>query len=178
MEFEEKQQLKLWWLYILLGIETIIVVSVMFLDKGGLSYQDLKDSYFLPILAILLPYALVFVITNNSFRLRINEHGIHYSYWPFARNKTITWPEVNQLYIRKYDALVEYGGWGLKHRLWFKFNDKAYILNDQNLGLQVELTNQKKVLFSTAKPEELNLFLINLKRTNHLEAIATDVRER
>jgi len=178
MEFEETQQLKLWWLYILLAIETVIVASILFLDKGGISLNELKDSYFAPIWAMLLPYVIVHFITKNSLHLQVGILGVTYRYWPFTKQRTIFWTQIDKMYLRKYDALGEYGGWGVKHRLWFKFNDKAYIFNDHNVGLQLELSNRKKLLFSTMKAEELNLFLINLKRTNNIGAIETDVRER
>lgn len=178
MEFTEKQHLKLWWLYILLGIETIIVCSVMFLGKQKISWQELRDAYYLPIVAILIPYIIIYIVTNNAFTIKINANGIHYRYWPFVRNRTLSWQQINAVYLRKFDALGEYGGWGYRHRLWFKFNDKAYIFNDGNLGLQIELANNKKILFSTSKLEELTLFLINIKRTQNIGAIETDVRER
>ncbi|RYG15352.1 MAG: hypothetical protein EOO07_15620 [Chitinophagaceae bacterium] len=178
MEFEEKQKLELWWLYILVGLETIVVGSILFLDKGGMSYEKLKELYFAPILGILLPYIVVYFVTQNSLTLKVDLHGVTYRYWPFSKQRTISWTQINHLYLRKYDALGEYGGWGVKHRLWFKFNDKAYIFNDNNVGLQIALNSGKKVLFSTKKPDELNLFLINLKRTHNIEAIETDVRQR
>ena len=178
MEFKERQHLKLWWLYILLGIETIIVCSVLFLSKDGISYEQLKKAYFFPVFAIILPYVIVYVVTHNSFNLKINEHGISYHYWPFAKNKSLSWDQIEKLYIRKYDALGEYGGWGMRYRLWFKFRDKAYIFNNENLGIQLQLMEGKKLLFSTSKPEEIKLFLINLKNIHHIGAIETDVRER
>lgn len=178
MEFIEKQELKLWWLYILLGIETIIVCSVMFLGKQKITWQELSEANYLPLLAILLPYIIVYVVTKNSFTLKIDSSGLTYRYWPFAKAKSISWQQISALYFRKYDALGEYGGWGYRNRLCFKFNDKAYIFNDGNLGLQLELTNHKKILFSTSKSEELMLFLINIKSTQHIGAIETDVRER
>lgn len=178
MEFEEKQKLELWWLYILLGIETLVVGSILFLDKGGMSFEKLKEIYFAPIFGLLLPYLVVYLVTKNSLTLKIDQFGITYRYWPFTKQRSISWTQIDKMYLRKYDALGEYGGWGVKHRLWFKFNDKAYIFNDNNTGLQLELSNQKKILFSTKKPDELNLFLINLKRTNNIGAIETDVRQR
>ena len=177
MEFEETQQLKLWWLYILLGIETIIVCSAMFLGKHKMGWEDLKNVYFLPILSIALPYAIIYIVTKNRLTLKIDQYGINYHYWPFVRKRHVSWTAVQKAYIRKYDALSEYGGWVLRTRLWFKFNDKAYIFNDKTLGLQLEL-DPKKVLFSTEKPDELALFLINLKRQYNITAIETDVRER
>lgn len=176
MEFEEKQKLELWWLYIPIGIETIIIGSILFLDKGGISMAELKAIYFTPIWGLLLPYIIVYFITQNTLTLKVNEFGITYRYWPFTKLRAISWTQIDKIYLRKYDALGEYGGWGVKHRLWFKLKDKAYIFNDTNVGLQLELSNQKKILFSTKKADELNLFLINLKRSNHIGAIETDVR--
>ncbi len=177
MIFEETQKLKLWWLYILLGIETIIVLSVLFLNKEGMSWAALKQVYFMPLIAILLPYLIVFLITENRLTLKMDASGITYRYWPFVRRKHLEWAAIERAYIRKYDAFGEYGGWGLRNRLWFKLNDKAYIFNDKNVGLQLELAH-KKILFSTDKLDELTLFLINLKRQYPITAIETDVRER
>jgi len=175
MEYQEKQKLRLWWLYILLGIEAIIILSIIFLDKGGMSLQDL---YFLPIFSILLPFIIVYFVTESELTLTINQTGITYRYWPFTKQRTIIWDQISKLYIRKYDAFSEYGGWGLRYKLWFKFNDKAFIFNDDTLGMQLELSNDKKVLFSTDKKDELGLFLINLKKQYNIGAIEIDVRER
>lgn len=178
MEFEEKQKLDLWWLYILIGLETIVVSCILFLNKGGISFEKLKEIYFAPIICIILPYFVVYFVTQNSLTIKIDQFGISYRYWPFTKQRTISWIHIRKMYLRKYDALGEYGGWGVKTRLWFKLKDKAYIFNDKNIGLQLELSNDKKILFSTSKQDELNLFLINLKRTNNIGAIETDVRER
>lgn len=178
MEYIEKQRLKLWWLYLLVGLESIIILSIILFDKGGMSYQQLKSIYFAPIFGIVLPFIVAYLITQNELILSINEKGIHYHYRPFGKVESILWNEIEALYLRKFDALSEYGGWGVKRRLWFKFKDKAYIFNDKNIGLQLILHNERKVLFSTAKADELALFLINLKRQYSIGAIETDVRER
>lgn len=177
MEFFEKQKLNLWWLYIIVAIEAIMVLAIIFFHKGGMTLAQLREIYFAPFLAILLPFCIIYLITENKFSYRINELGIYYNYWPFARNKFINWSFIDSIYLRKYDAMGEYGGWGVKNRLWFKLNDKAYIMNSENLGLQIELKNQKRLLFSTLKADELELFLINLKRKFDIAAIK-DVRER
>ena len=50
--------------------------------------------------------------------------------------KTIPWSQISKVYIRKYDAISEYGGWGFKQdALWSKKNGSA--LNEKgNLGIQ------------------------------------------
>jgi hypothetical protein len=177
MEFNETQTLKLWWLYILLGMETIIISSIIFLDKGGMSLQQLKDNYFLPVFAIILPYGIVYFVNKNSLTLTINENGMSYYYWPFGKRRSLSWTCIDKVHLRKFDVLGEYGGWGMRYKLWFKFNDKAYIFNDKNVGLQLQLHNQKRILFSTSKADELALFLINLKSKYSIGAIETNVGE-
>ncbi len=178
MEFTETQKLNLWWLYFLLAAEAIFVAIVTINDKGGMSWQELKNIYFLPFFAIFIPFFIIYLVTKNKLTLSIDQCGINYRYWPFASNKSISWTHIEKIYIRKYSALGEYGGWGWRTRLWFKFNDKAYIFNDKNLGLQLEFGNNKRLLFSTNKVEELSLFLMNLKTKYNIGAIETDVRER
>ncbi len=178
MNFEEKQSLKLWWLYLLLGMEIVIVSAILFLGEQAISMEELKELYFLPVLAIFSPVIIIYLIGKIRFRLLIDPQGISYSYFPFTRRKLILWEELRAVFLRKYDALGEYGGWGVRHRLWFKWKDKAYLFNDRSTGLQLWLSNGKKLLFSTNQLDELTLFLINLKQTYEIGVIETDVRER
>jgi len=172
MEFEEKQTLKLWWLYILLAVDAIMVVSIILFDKGGMSFQDLKNVYFMPFWAVLLPTLIIFLIQRNTLTTKINQEGISYRYFPFnIKPKLFYWADIDKVYINTYDALGDYGGWGVRYKLWFKFNDKAYVLNDKNKGLQIEFKNGKKLLFSSNKLDELELFLINLKTRYNIQAI-------
>jgi len=172
MEFEEKQTLKLWWLYILLAVDAVMVVSIILFDKGGMSFQDLKNVYFMPFWALLLPMLIIFLIQRNILTTKINLEGISYRYFPFhIKPKLFHWKDIDKVYINKYDALGDYGGWGVRYKLWFKFNDKAYVLNDKNKGLQIEFKNGKKLLFSSNKLDELELFLINLKTRYNIQAI-------
>jgi len=172
MEFEEKQTLKLWWLYILLAVDAIMVVTIILFDKGGMSFQDLKNVYFMPFWAVLLPTLIIFLIQRNILTTKINLEGISYRYFPFnIKPKLFYWKDIDKVYINTYDALGDYGGWGVRYKLWFKFNDKAYVLNDKNKGLQIEFKNGKKLLFSSNKLDELELFLINLKTRYNIQAI-------
>lgn len=172
MEFEEKQNLKLWWLYILLAIDAVIVLSIVLFDKGGMNFKDLKNLYFTPFLAILLPFLIIYVVKKNILTTNISTEGISYRYFPFQiKPRLFLWNNIEKVYINKYDALGDYGGWGIRYRLWFKFNDKAYILNDKSKGLQIDFKNGKKILFSSNKLDELELFLINLKTKYNIQAI-------
>ncbi|WP_293301919.1 hypothetical protein [Pedobacter sp. UBA4863] len=175
MEYKEIQKLNLWWLYILFGIQAIIILSITFLGDTGVSLEELKEIYYLPIVGVVLIFALAYFINQNYLSLFVNKDGITYKYWPFTRTKSIRWDEIDSAYLRKYDALGEYGGWGFRYRLWFKWSDKAFIFDGDSIGLQIVLKNNKKLLFSTTKPENFRQFLTVLKKGHHLLMIKTDV---
>jgi hypothetical protein len=69
------------------------------------------------------------------------------------------WEQVKRAYIRQYNPIKEYGGWGLK---WSSTNAAYNIMG--NVGLQLVLQNGKKILIGTQKPEELRSFLISIDR--------------
>jgi hypothetical protein len=59
-------------------------------------------------------------------------------------------------YVRQYSAITEYGGWGLRLGLFGK--GQAYNVSGDK-GIQLEFTNNKKLLIGTNKAEELTAVL-------------------
>jgi len=172
MEFVEKQGLKIWWLYLITALTAIPTLAVLFFGKDGLSVAELRKVYFAPVWAALSPILIVFLIQQNKLTLKINAEGVAFRYFPFhIKPGRFHWMNIEKAYIRKYDAFSEYGGYGVKSRLWFKFRDKAYILNDKNRGLQLEFKNGRKLLFSSNRIDELEMFLMNLKTRYNIQAI-------
>lgn len=172
MEFEEKLGLKIWWLYLVTAATIFPTSAILIFQNNGLSFTELKEMYFAPVLALLSPFLIIFFVQQNKLTLKITAEGISFRYPPFHfTTSRFHWVSIEKAYIRKYDAFSEYGGYGVKNRLWFKFKDKAYLLNDKNRGLQLEFKNGKKLLFSSNKIEELEMFLINLKTRYNIQAI-------
>lgn len=172
MEFEEKQRFAIWWLYLVMGATIFPTIAILVFSKDAPGLEELKTMYFAPVLAVLSPFLIVFLIQKSTLTLRLTDAGLSYQYFPFhIKPKVMSWTTIEKVYIRKYDAFSEYGGYGIKHRLWFKFSDKGYILNDKNKGLQLELKSGKKLLFSSNKIDEMELFLINLKKKYNIQAI-------
>ncbi len=79
--------------------------------------------------------------------------------------KKIAWSEVSNAYVRNYDPIGEYGGWGLKGgSFWNKSKGKAITISG-GVGIQLEFKNGKKLLIGTQKENDVKrvLQLINLK---------------
>lgn len=175
MEFRETQRLKLWWLYILVGLEMLVMMLIFSFGKHRITFAELAEINFMLLLAAASPLILVWGVQQISFKYIINERGISYKYLSLTgKYRLIPWASVNSIYIRKYDAMGEYGGWGAKYRLWFKMKDKAFIFNDENKGLQIEIKNGKKILFSTNELAGLQSFLHNFNMRYRRDEIGNE----
>jgi hypothetical protein len=105
-----------------------------------------------------------------KLKTRIDENGIQYQFSPFRlKYELLTWEDISKVYLRKYDAISEYGGWGIKFS-FFGRKSKSYTAKG-NIGLQIELKNGNKVLIGTQKKDELQRAIDNYK--SRIENITT-----
>lgn len=151
--FKEEQRFNQTWIIVLLLISTLIPILVLW-DTYVNSPNSLSTTELVAILAILLlsPSILFFFKLST----RIDEKGIHYKFFPFHLNyKLIEWHTIKQAYVRNYDAITEYGGWGLKGGIfWKKSNGKAINVSG-DIGIQLILKNGKKLLIGTQKQDDV-----------------------
>jgi len=119
--------------------------------------------------SMLLVYGLIFSL---KLKTRIDETGVHFKFVPFHfKSRVIHWSDIEKGYVRNYDAISEFGGWGMKGgQLWRKSNGVAYNVKG-DIGLQLELKNGKKILIGTQKQDEMKRVLqtYNSKFVNSIE---------
>jgi len=107
---------------------------------------------------IIILVALFF--TNLKLKTRIDERGVYYQYYPLHFSyKLIEWNTISKCHIRNYNAILEYGGWGLKFS-FKKLKGKSFTTKG-DIGLQLELNSGRKILIGTQKKEELQRVLNN-----------------
>lgn len=150
--FKEEQRFNQTWIIVLIGISTIIPVAILlhtYINKPkSLSTIELISV----ILVLILASGIIFFFKLIT---RIDEKGIYYKFFPFQfKLKLIEWQEIEEAYVRNYDAITEYGGWGLKGgALWNKSKGRAINVSG-DIGIQLQLKNGKKLLIGTQKKEE------------------------
>ena len=117
-----------------------ILVPIGLIIKEYTSHESTMSTVeFVIIIFSMLLFALP--IFFMKLKTRIDEYGIHYQFIPFHRStKTIAWNEINNIYVRDYDPIGEYGGWGLKAG-WGKKRGKAINVAG-SIGIQLELNLQ------------------------------------
>ena len=142
----------------------IVTLSISFLVVNAIVLNEyLKEDSTMTFNQLLLVSGLFIVFTAPIFFFklitRIDEKGIHYRFFPIHRkHRTVQWSEIKSAHIRKYDAISEYGGWGIKGLS----RKKGTAINVRgNIGIQLELASAKKLLIGTQKQKEVQLILDN-----------------
>ncbi len=157
--FEEVQKVCQTWIWVVLpvafaGLVLMIANQVMFRQVFGENLLTFSSIIFVTILLSLF----TLLIYKAHLVTKIDEYGIRYRFYPLQiKSRTIYWKDVVEVYIREYDGLSEYGGWGIK----FGKHGKAYTVKGR-YGLQIELSDERKILIGTQKPIELEKLMLHL----------------
>lgn len=157
--FKEEQKFTQPLIYIGLTIATLVIFTPIIKEWNSISQLPLnKQLGSLSGGIILGLMAILFLFLK--LRTRIDEKGISFKFTPFHfKSILIHWKEVDKAYLRKYNAISEYGGWGIKGGIpWVKGNGRAYNVKG-NIGLQLELRNGKRILIGTQKKNEVEAVL-------------------
>lgn len=170
--FYEKQRQKP---YIVVAI--IMAVDIMFfyntvrqLKYGIIWGNNPTSNTGLAVLCVFMLLLTVWLL-NYSMSTYMDKEGIRIKimilpFFPVCR--FFSWDMISKAYVRKYNPVMEYGGWGIrtaglrfnlfKTTGWlagnFKKKNIAYNMSG-NRGLQLELTDGKRILIGTRKPHEM-----------------------
>lgn len=151
--FSEKQYFRQYWIWIVLMAMNLFALYTTWsqLYRGvPVGNHPASDPELLFFIALMLLINLLFAMMR--LESTIDEEGIHYRFFPFIGMRTIRWDEISEVQVRKYNPLLEYGGWGIRIGLF----GKGGALNvSGNMGLQINMKNGKRLLIGTQKPEEL-----------------------
>ena len=159
--FKEEQRFNQVWLIILVVLSVLVPIGII-IGTYINNPESLTIAELVGILSVIvLASAIVFFFKLST---RIDEKGIRYKFFPFhLKFKTIDWKEIKNAYVRQYDAISEYGGWGLKGgKFWNKSNGKAINVSG-DIGIQFELKNGNSLLIGTQKKTEAEQVIATYK---------------
>lgn len=157
--FTEEQKFRQWYFLAIIAIvfSVIIYTTVTEFREIGDDTRQLSVLIITTILTLMILFLVLFL----SLRTKINERGIYYGFWPFQlKLKHLAWNEIDRIYVRKYNPIREYGGWG--YRFSFGKDGKAYNVSGST-GIQIIFKNGKKTLIGTQKKTEVERVLNTYK---------------
>lgn len=159
--YTETQRFTQWWLWLILLLPTAVFISGIIQQLFmGVPFGDNPAPDIGLIASGLVPLAVLILFRFLKLTTIIDASGIRVQFYPFV-NKFFSWEEVDQIYVRKYNALLEYGGWGVR----FGRNGTAYNVAG-NQGLQLVLKNGKRLLIGTQDADHLRRVLANHRKTD------------
>lgn len=162
--FEETQRMIKKSVHDFFKINTWLFVAALIFNliyqKGNISKVTLE------LFAGLLFCLLITLLSNIKLVTQIREDGIFVRYPPFEPSfKGYLWKDIQEIYVREYDALTEYGQWGVRIGFWgvrYGTSGKAYILTG-NKGIQLVLFDDSKVLITTQRSDEISSILSDIQ---------------
>lgn len=169
--FHESQAFRgtfFWWLQTIISLVIIgglsVKLAISWLSDESIS-TDQEQWIALGITAVIL--SLIFwLFSVIKLDTEIDHDGIYYRYIPFVNSKKqLTKSDLAHVEVRRYNPILEYGGWGYRVSLR---NGKAYNVKGK-WGLQLIIKNGKKLLLGTQKPTELEAAINTLKANWRME---------
>jgi hypothetical protein len=151
-EFNEKQRFKQLWVWLTLAASVLLILGIgIFAPKS----EETAATVIL-LSALGLNILIILLMLSTQLTTHINHEGIFYKMSPFHRKfRFIDWDEVYVVYIRQYEPVKEYGGWGLRYSTK---NGRAFNIAG-NMGLQIVLNDHTKILLGTQQVKALQAFL-------------------
>jgi hypothetical protein len=172
--FEETQRLsqkQIWfgWL-VLIACNALFFYGVykQIIIGQAFGNNPMSDKGLLITTGILLVFSIcVMYLSYRSYLYtQITKEKIKVLFFPFhLKCREYDWEQISKAYIRKYNPVLEYGGWGIRYSRFrlnigsfvkgFKAHQRAFNVSG-NIGLQLEFVNGDKLLIGTQQWEELN----------------------
>ncbi len=144
--FSEKQKFTQPWLkLVLIGSVLLAVLGIITIVMTA------KNTSSLIWLAAILPAVLpIWLVTSAYLITEVKQSGIYVRLFPF-KGRRIVFEDIKEAYMRTYQPILEYGGWGLRYsRSGKAFNVKG------NQGVQLVLHNKgEKILIGSQKAKDL-----------------------
>jgi hypothetical protein len=157
-QFHEVQLFrKTWVLFLVLPISLFLIVLfgygmikqlVLGQPWGGKPLSDTALAIIGP-LWILFGVGLAYLFYSSKLITEVREDGLYVRFFPLTHQR-IPFGEIEDCEVRTYSPIREFGGWGIRYGR----RGKAYNVSG-NRGVQLQLSNGKRLLIGSQRPEEL-----------------------
>lgn len=154
--FKEEQRFDQWWIYLLFGVVAIAVLFPIVFNFSARADLEYKIELSIALGVFIL---VIFFIFSIRLITRIDEHGIHYRFYPLhGKFRSIGWDAMEKCYATRYNPILDYGGWGFRVGFLRKNKGKAYTVKG-NIGIKIKLKNGKNLLIGTQKEADVKMVL-------------------
>lgn len=149
--FIEEQRFKKWFLLPLIALPFIGVLIPYILKKEAFPEMGSETFWGITITILILLTVVIFIVSIH-LKTKIDEQGVHYQFFPIHfSEKFISWNEIDKCYLKKYNSIRDFGGYGYRIKPFGRNKGKAINVGGKH-GIQLELKNGKRLLIGSQKP--------------------------
>lgn len=152
--YKEEQKFNQWWIWLI-----VLMISGMWIWQMvqqvfmGIPFGDNPAPDFVIYLIGLFPLFAIWLFRTMTLETQIDDQGVHYRFRPFQKKPKIIRPsELKSFEVKKYNPILDYGGWGI--RLGTTKKGNAYNVSG-NMGVLFEYKTGKKFMLGTRNPESI-----------------------
>lgn len=159
--YKEEQKFNQWWIWlILIALAVFWIYQIVQQIFMGIPVGNNPAPDIVVILIGIFPAAGIWLFRTMTLVTTIDESGISYRFRPFQRKSKLIKPEdIARFEVKKYNPVMDYGGWGI--RLGSTKNGNAYNVSG-NMGVLFEFKNGRKFMLGTQNPESIRSTLNKL----------------
>jgi hypothetical protein len=152
VHYREAQHFTQWWLWIIvLGVAAAAWWAfIQQIFVGRPIGENPAPNWAVVLIWLLFGLGLPFMFETLTLVIEVLPDGLRVRFRPFTK-RFIPISAISEVEARKYNALKEYGGWGIKG---WSAKKMAYNVKGE-WGAELTLSDGRKVLLGTQRPKEL-----------------------
>ena len=154
--YKEIQKFRQPWLLALLGLALGLPLLLIGFEPGSDGSAEVQTLFNSAIAIYALVGAAMFAwFLAVNLETRVEDDSVSLKFHMLWPKKTYTLSEIAEAEVRTYRPIIEYGGWGVR----FGRRGRAFNVSG-NRGVELTLTNGKRVMLGSPQPEELYQVLV------------------
>ncbi len=160
--YEERQTFSIPWVKFLLIVPAIVVwyIFIQQILLGKAPGKNPAPNWLVILLTLLLGIGLPLLFARTKLILQVRLDGLYYRFLPFQRRfRRLLWSEIAYYEKITFSAVKDFGGYGLRSHK----GETVYIIQG-NQGIRFYRPNGKKIVFSSARADELLQVLNSIYR--------------
>ena len=150
--FREQQRFRQWWLWVIVVGPAVLAwwLLIQQVIEGRPLGQNPVPDWLAWVLWVAIGLGLPFLFSRMSMVVEVSHDAVLIVYRPFTR-RTIALAEIERAEARTYNAIKDYGGWGIKG--WSKAKMAYNVSGDR--GVELTLTDGRSVMLGSQQADEL-----------------------
>ena len=163
--FKESQKIRHLWIWLII-IGLAVASAFYVIDVYSNGYTETISDYIFNIVLPAFPFLIIIFLLIIRLDTEVKQSGIYYRFYPFhLKMRKIEWNEIERAYVRQYQPIKEYGGYGIRG---LSKKNRAYNISGK-FGLQILFKNQNRLLIGTQKSIELEEVIYELHEKTFMQ---------